>query len=768
MDRENLKVPADFLVVNTSEQRPHNKGQQGNKPFIRNIGYQPNVKSDTSNMNLPVSQTFSTTGKALQTFNQPPLLSSNHGDAYESNLSGFHIKLFSNTSTSVPIHEGMSRKTDKNSLPSIHSSVPQACCQNSANVIRIYNACAPLFNFIDKKSFATILVKALRYCLNDIPLDDFYNFIYRFPASSNVVYPPIDGITIDKSVPNDAKWVGLEVCRLILQKFHQPYSSSFDTVAIKSLQLVSMNFHEILRVFLTIKVIFDSVQIVQDTSESEGLLSRASIYSAYYIICKKLIRKYPISSNNSELQSNLILCLSQFGKVFRLNFPGLQAERLGKRGQSKFCYRGIRWNNLVVDEDIQRLAEIPLADIAKIFKESQPENPLKPTNPYLEASFSKDLDHPSNPFSQKTLLSGSVATTKPLYSFVELSDTFPCADFSLFEWKMRPGLLPQQSPWSKTTMQKSTEALERHGIKILPLIKNVQRTRFSEESVDEFLEYLLLQIRTSMKSMTSTYVYLNLFLVASLLLSQIPFASSDELNSKEQLCTCLKNFLIQLEINFPGISSLDRNNLMAFGKIVRKIISSINLLLAHVTTSLARRIISVMRHESQDLAEGEEEKAKIIYRVVFIACNALNWEFFEASVRKDSRYQASFIQSITNRYIHFTRELECQSEIPGFMIEKRQEQANYQLPLQIFSELTRIFHRLFLSDPFVLQLPIKLIELLINKTMNEFQTASFHELVHLDHGLSKEISKTWWVYSTAVQEHMSIISEVAALSGRVS
>lgn len=800
MDSKGLKNPADFLVSNSSESTPYIDDQESKKSFIPNNESHPKFGNNHSNVNYPVSQISLTNHMPLLSFKQSasapisrnPNFQNNRstvlGGGYqnvfsacsksffgnENNLPGLHQKPFPNTSTSTSTNEEITSKrfrdsNDKILLPPLKKfSSPEKSGQHSANVIRIFNECAPLFNLIDIKTFPLILVKVLRYCLNDIPLDEFYNFIYRYPASNNVVHLPVDGIKIDRSVPNESKWVGLEVCRLILQNFQLPNHGYFNTVTIRNHRLLAINFHEILRVFLTIKVIFDSVQIVEDTSGSEGLLTRASIYNAYYIICKKLIRKYPISCNNSELQSNLILCLSQFGKVFRLNFPGLQAERLGKRGQSKFCYRGIRWNELVVDEDIQRLAEMPLPDIVKSFEESQPENPLKPTKPDLKASSPKDFNPLPDPYSQKSLLSGSFSTKKPLYSFVDLSDTFPCADFSLFEWKMRPGLLPQQSPWSKTTMHKTTEALERHGIKILPLINKVQRTRFSEESVDEFLEYLLLQISNSMKSKASTYVHLNLFLVASLLLSQIPFASSDELSSKEQLCTSLKNFLPQLETNFPGISSQDRNNLMAFGKIVTKIISSINLLLAHVTTSLARRIISVMRHESQEVADCEEEKARLIYRVVFIACNALNWEFFEASVRKDSRYQANFIKNITNRYIQFTRELECQSEIPGFMIEKRQEKANYQLPLQIFSELTRIFHELFLSDPFVLQLPIKLIELLINKTMNEFQTASFNEIVNLDHGLSREIFKTWWVYSTAVQEHMSIISEVAALSRRVS
>lgn len=670
--------------------------------------------------------------------------------------------------------------TDKESVPNESllestSTFQNTNVQEDLNELSKFKELCPSLNSINKRNFAEVLVNVLRKCLNDIVLDDFYNFLYKHRTPDNVVSLPVDGIKLDRAIPSDSKFESLEKCSFILEKLLLPKVEGFFAgELVNDFLIFSLSTHEILRVFLSIKIIFDSIRVVDDGCNSSYHLPRASIYKAYLVLCKTLIQKYPTTSNSSELPNNIILSHSQFGKVFRLTFPNFKAKRLGSRGDSKFCYSGITWNNLVITDDIKLLIELSFADIENNFesalkkcrKESELKHfrriPLENVDPNFD--FKPDL----------SFRSLSLSTKKPLYSFVDLSNNFPAYYCSLRVWKITSGYSPQQSQWSKETMQKSVKALKNFDLDLSPELLKVQIEDFSPESVDWFLEETLQKMRVLMNAFSCDKAYLHLYLIVALFLSPIVFASDDELkfNSKPQLSMSLVKFVTRLENEFAGLSLLDRNSLMSFTKIIRKMISSIKLLLSRVKTSIAKRILRVMEEDSQPsdprVAKAiERETTEIIYRAVITACNSLNWEFVETSLRGNPKFQACFIQKLAALYLNFSEKLMTLSEIPVFSIDER-KQPTYELPLKIFSELSRVFHEVFMADGFVLQLPIKLIELMINSAINEFQTACFHNLGKLEPELSKEIFKTWWVYTTAVQEHLSIFSEVVALSMRVS
>ncbi|XP_007530709.1 DNA-binding protein RFX5 [Erinaceus europaeus] len=67
---------------------------------------------------------------------------------------------------------------------------------------------------------------------------------------------------------------------------------------------------------------------------TDTCLPKQSVYDAYRKYCESLACCRPLSTAN-------------FGKIIREIFPDIKARRLGGRGQSKYCYSGIRRKTLV-------------------------------------------------------------------------------------------------------------------------------------------------------------------------------------------------------------------------------------------------------------------------------------------------------------------------------------------------------------------------------------------------------------------------------------
>lgn len=69
-------------------------------------------------------------------------------------------------------------------------------------------------------------------------------------------------------------------------------------------------------------------------AHADTCLPKQSVYDAYRKYCESLACRRPLSTAN-------------FGKIIREIFPDIKARRLGGRGQSKYCYSGIRRKTLV-------------------------------------------------------------------------------------------------------------------------------------------------------------------------------------------------------------------------------------------------------------------------------------------------------------------------------------------------------------------------------------------------------------------------------------
>lgn len=630
-----------------------------------------------------------------------------------------------------------------------------------------YTKFAPFFSKLFGQNFKELLVEVLHECLHQISLDDFYNFLHNFKSPDQVVSSPLDGFKIDKSEPSDSRMEGLNFCHLILENFRRSDSRDLLTVPFNQNLRASANFLKVCKNFLAIKIIFDSVRVAENNSDF--YLARSSIYKAYYIICRKLIQKYQLSSISPELQFNTILNQSQFGKLFKLKFPNLKARRFGRRGDSKFHYRGMMWNTLVIDEETQRLMGLALTEIKShidIFENNRVEIISQPRIQFFNGGNENSLT--VSEF-KKQNLSVQLFNKKPMYSFVDLSKKFLVSDCFPRSWESIPGQIPQQSRWAKETMEKSVNFLKCHNIDVEPLIRKIDITVSCGEAVDSFFEDVLLIIRFLLEVSAADELYLNLYLIVATLIFPIIFTSGKEISNQEksQLRESLSNFVTRLEVSFLDVPMF--SNLMTFANIMNKMITFNKLLLSQYRLSSTESIVRAMIDDPQiELYSDPKLLGDIIFREASMACNAFNWEFFNGEMIEKTS-QRIILQNIANAYMKFAVNGAAKVlRIPELMSDEDLEDPTYETLYYMFEAMVKVFHEVFLYERSMLELPMKVISSFLYSIAYTFQNLSFRHVVNRETELSKEILRAWWVYLSAFQEYMDILSEINALSANLS
>lgn len=620
----------------------------------------------------------------------------------------------------------------------------------------------PAFAKINGNNFKELLVGVLRECLHQFSVEDFYNLLCTSEISDNMLSSPIEDLKINKSEFANSRLEGLQLCHLILKTFRQPGADEKLHLT-PNLLHISVNFHDICKNFLAIKIMFDCILLVDDSSISACCLPRTSVYKAYFIICKRLIQKHP---NNASNLSNGMLNQSQLGKIIKLNFPQLNATRFGKRGESTFHYRGVVWNNAVIDEDTKRVIGLTLPDIDSYFERLQ-EKRLQKIN--------RSETEPSNsglemltPVSESNLqiLRPQLFNKKPIHSFVHFLNTLPVADCFPRSWKKIPGEIPQQSEWAKETMKKSVTVLKCYNIDVEPLLCEIDMTVFCAESLDRFFEGVLLIIRFMMEVSASDQLYLHLYLVVSTLIFPIAFSSKKEVSNRDkaQLRRSLKNFVTRLESGFLDLPLF--NNLMAFASLMKKMISFNDLLLSQYRTTSTKSITIAMVGDAQlDLSTDQESLKDLVIKEALKACNAFNWEFLDEPLRKNSNHHIMIVQNMANMYFKLSiTGADAVLHISESMSEQELQDSTYDLLYYILEAMQKILHEVFLSESSMLQLPIKLIDSFMSSITSEFQNLSFRQFSNREPELSKEIFRAWWVHLNLVHEYFDILSEITAIS----
>lgn len=233
----------------------------------------------------------------------------------------------------------------------------------------IYHDLINQLNNVDASNINSYLLTILKSLqTTNLPVDDFYNLLYNGDKLINY------NQKIDKSLitSNQSDLILNE----ILNIFKSPNSliDLFPSFSNKENKLTNINYHELLRTFLAIKILFDmlvELPLDSDKEPQNFTIPRLSIYKTYYILCQKLILTYPSSSNTIGEQQKLILGQSKLGKLIKLVYPDLLIKRLGSRGESKYNYLGVVWNDNIINDEIKNFCEqYDINDLNNLFSDN--------------------------------------------------------------------------------------------------------------------------------------------------------------------------------------------------------------------------------------------------------------------------------------------------------------------------------------------------------------------------------------------------------------
>ncbi|GEQ71620.1 hypothetical protein JCM33374_g5305 [Metschnikowia sp. JCM 33374] len=228
----------------------------------------------------------------------------------------------------------------------------------------------PLLSNINSRNYSLVLVEILRKFNDQISLDELYNLLYseKTPLESFET-----SLKVSNNAPSNSTYLNakaLTIFRLILITFQSPKVTMgyFPDISVHKLRVSPATFHKLLRNFLAIKIILASVKKSNYPSRYDLSISRVSIYKVYYIICRKLIQKFPMISSYPGFEQNLILSQPRISKITNLIYPNIITKRLGKRGESKAHYVGLTLNSITVDQEISRLLELDISELKEYFR----------------------------------------------------------------------------------------------------------------------------------------------------------------------------------------------------------------------------------------------------------------------------------------------------------------------------------------------------------------------------------------------------------------
>lgn len=236
-------------------------------------------------------------------------------------------------------------------------------------------------------------------------IDDLYNLLFYSWTFGDYFHSTSPGSKIDKSLPTGSVPAGIVVIQKVLDIFEHPehFQSIGPSVQEK---LACIKPQELLRSFLALKIITslviydphqqspipkpagskDSGQVpeLHKKSPEKNALPRIAIYKMYYIMCRKLMQKYGTESISAENKQKVILGNAIFGKLIKLVYPDIKLKRLGSRGESKYNYLGMRWNDSLVSEEMKCMCDEEIPEIDSMFNPMAAQH--KADGPYFPAS----------------------------------------------------------------------------------------------------------------------------------------------------------------------------------------------------------------------------------------------------------------------------------------------------------------------------------------------------------------------------------------------
>ncbi|GEQ67608.1 hypothetical protein JCM33374_g1273 [Metschnikowia sp. JCM 33374] len=643
----------------------------------------------------------------------------------------------------------------------------------------------PLLKNVTSQNFGGLLVDILKKYHVYIPLDDFYLLLYsRNPPD----WSNSKSETPSTETPTSAylKLKGLKICHLLLKVFQGP--DTRDQVlpggSAHSASLSTVNYHEFLRTFLALKIIFTSVQKSEVPARKVHAVSvpRTIVYKIYYILCQTLVDKYPAIADFQGFRQSLTLGQPVFGKLTNLVYPNTPTRRLGKRGNSVAHYIGLTLNSSIVDKEFRDLLELDIPQLRDHFNEPQRIRRHEQSHKWMRNVHATHKKRSLTPFSAPkpspaaSLPCTSSPSRKPLLSYVGPSCTYSKWDCSPRIWQTAPQAIPLQSSEAKVRMDNSMGALKSYDIDFGPLLVTFNNGIFLEENGDRLSKTLVFGMKTLLNASAPKEAYMHLYLVILLLVFPAVLASDAEISvaSKFHLRASLNNCVAILEHEFINLDSFDEPSLHIFKRLLRKMIHLNELTSCKVKLGYAyhvfQEIIRDIESEANCRVEYLSDRSSLedtLVRGVVTSIHAYNFKFVnEENSDESSEFIIDAVISIAKAFQKSA--LSSTEDIRNIHTATNPfDDSPQDVAYQIFKVSSARLH-IFLQNPIIVKLPIPLITFIMLHFTNSMQYASFHEFQKRDPELSKETFKTWWVFSTMFQEYLNIISEVYALSETLS
>ncbi|GEQ72953.1 hypothetical protein JCM33374_g6641 [Metschnikowia sp. JCM 33374] len=625
--------------------------------------------------------------------------------------------------------------------------------KTTADAQTIFNKLVPLLETVHSGNFAGFLIEVLKECHHHISLHEMYCVIY---SSSTTIHEHDPGRSSHYS---ETRVQANKLLHLVLGSFRNP--DTFQNGLLRNSLLYNINLHEVQRNFLAMKIIFGCITQVADQSLT---LARSSIYKVYYILCQKLIQRYPEISEHLGHRDNLIVGKSKLGVLNKSIHPDLVWKRLGKRGESKVHYVGLTWNRSIVDDEIIAMIELEIPQLREHFQSI--------SQPIMDSPRTyRAKKHPEITVERRTpiKMSPSLSSRKPLYSFVELRFKYPDLDCSPRAWNITPNMSPRQSVWAAELMKKSGKVLAAHGVSFNLLMANINDGIYSVDRTPSFSDTVVQSFRTLLGGACSKDVFLHLYLVAILLIFPVTISSDREVSSvsKAKLRASMKECVNTLENEFATFLSMDQISLTTFTRILRKMIHINEMTSCNLKLCDRASVFQEMVHDVKFLTRDVDESRGIsAFEDMYITAtiHALNAYNYDECIRSTSSELADFSNLINIGKAFQDVSLLTARDMMSMQVNLTDEEIENDAPYQVFNLSAKLFHEVTLSYPGVMRLPIPIITFIILHATNQMQHVSFGGFAERGPDLSKETFKSWWVFSSMFQEYMCVISEVVALS----
>ncbi|GEQ68304.1 hypothetical protein JCM33374_g1972 [Metschnikowia sp. JCM 33374] len=661
-----------------------------------------------------------------------------------------HPQVHISNAVSRPVQDNFNFRETATSSSAIHT-------QTSADAQGAFERLIPFLRTAHSGNFRRFVVAVLKETHDHVSLDDVFCILYSDDR--------LEGRDTPRREPPDSNYhfwrerlVGIKLLHLVRESFRMP--ETFQDGLFRNSMLPTVNFHEFLRNFVAMKILFGCMQKVEDSSQT---LSRLSVYKMYYILCQNLIQAHPELAKCPSSPRPHFLGQPKIGVLTKLLYPDLVCKRLGRRGESKVHYIGWKWNESIVGKEILSLLELDVNKLREYPKRRTNSGKPSPLWRSPESQTGQDITYP-----QVTPIS-MVSPFKPLSSFVNVSCRAPDWECSPRIWQMTSNMVPKQSEWARVTMEKSVEVLRAEGVNLDPLITKINAGNFADDD-SSIRRTAIESINVLWKASATKETYMHLYLAVILLLLPVIIASDQEVPkvSKAQIRASIKDCVDKLENEVATFESIDKVSLTFFSRSLRKMIHISEMTSCDVKRSNTKSVFKEMISDFQSMTNTfDDVRGLSACEDLFItgtikAVNAFSLNMSEFSFGPSHTSNITNIINIGKSFqevslLAMRSIVSISSRIQEGAIEKN-------VPYQLFHLSAKIFHQITLSFPEISQLPIRIITFIILYFTNEMQQVSFAAFARRDPELSQETFRCWWIFSSMFQEYMGLISEVVALS----